>query len=825
MRSIRLLLLTGVLVLAGCAGTQQTAQTPPADRAAAQKPSNGDANGLKPYSEVITDEAETDEGLFDVHRLDDKLYYEIPDSLLGREMLLVSRIAATADNIGYGGEKANTQVLRWERQGEKKILLRIVSHENVADEDEPIYQAVRNSNFEPIVASFAVEALAEDSAGVVIDVTSLFSDDVPILGLQKSRRDAYKVRRLDKDRSFLQWAHSYPTNIEVRTVLTYDAAEPPSNSTTGTISLEMNHSMVLLPEVPMEPRLCDDRVGYFSVQMVDYGADEQKAKEVCYITRWRLEPSDPEAFARGELVEPVKPIVYYIDPATPMKWRPYIKQGVDDWQVAFEAAGFKNAIYAKDPPTPEEDPEFSPEDARYSVIRYFSSPVQNAYGPHVHDPRSGEILESDIGWFHNVMNLLRNWYFIQTAAVNPDARGVKFRDEVMGELIRFVSAHEVGHTLGLPHNWGSSVAYPVDSLRSPTFTAEHGTAPSIMDYARFNYIAQPGDGVQHFMPRIGEYDVWSIKWGYQPIPGDAQAERATLNEWVNERADDPLYWYGRTGARYDPRSQNEDLGDDPVLAGELGIANLKRIVPRLVEWTYREGENYGELDELYGQVVGQWNRYLGHSARNIGGVYETYKTYEQDGAVYAVVPEARQREAMHFLHQHAFQKPEWLLEMDVLNRIEHAGAVDRIRRTQVGIVNLVLNPQTIARMIEAEAMLGDETYTPLEMLTDLRQGLWSELGRGDAIGPFRRNLQRGYLERLEYLMTEEVTPPPPQFLQFIAFTPVDVSQSDIRAYVRGELTALRQQVRSAIPRTRDRATRLHLEDALVRIDHILDPDA
>ena len=826
MTPVRTLLtfLLGVVLLAGCRTTRP--MTPPPSGAQNAAKANGDKKKKdKTYRDVITEEAETDEGLFDVHRVDEKYYYEIPDSLLDREMLLVTRIARTENNIGYGGMKANTQVVRWQKQG-KKILLRIVSFENVADEEDPIYQAVRNSNFEPIIKAFDVETLNEDSTGSVIDVTGLFTEDVPALGLQKFRRDQYKVRRLDKSRTFIAWAKSFPRNIEVRHVLTYDASAPPTEASTGAISLEMNQSMILLPEVPMEPRRCDERVGFFSVTMTDYASDSQKAVERCYITRWRLEPSDPEAWARGELVEPVKPIVYYLDPATPMKWRPYLKQGVEDWNAAFAEAGFKNAIIAKDPPTPEEDPEFSPEDVRYSVIRYFSSPVQNAFGPHVHDPRSGEILESDIGWYHNVMNLLRNWYFVQTAAVNPEARGVAFEDEVMGQLIRFVAAHEVGHTLGLPHNWGSSVAYPVDSLRSPTFTATHGTAPSIMDYARFNYVAQPGDGVTNFMPRLGEYDKWAVRWGYRPIPeaADADAERPILNEWVLAHADDPRYFYGRqTGARIDPRAQNEDLGDDPVKASEYGLANLRRIVPNLIAWTEENGKNYDDLGELYGQVVGQWNRYMGHVARNIGGVYETYKTYEQEGVVYEPVPEERQRAAMAFLQREAFLTPAWMLDEDILRRIEHAGALERVRRLQVGLVNMLLDPQRLARLIEAEAMMGDDTYTSAEMMAELREGLWRELGRG-GIDPYRRTLQRGYLERLEYLMTQEITPPPPAFRAFFGFTPVDVSQSDIRALVRGELRTLRRDVSRALRGTQDHMTRLHLEDVVARIDEILDTD-
>jgi|TARA_A200000113_G_scaffold20536_1_gene17777 hypothetical protein len=752
----------------------------------------------KSFASIVS-EATKDEGLFNVYLKDDKYYYEIPDSLIGRDMLMITRVSKMSVSIPLYSHILNRQVLRWEKNN-NNILLRESSYVNFAADSLPINEAVINSNFEPILFKFKIEAKNDSLNSSLINVTNLFTTDLKSIGYPQRSRKTYKITSLDSKLSYIENIKSFPKNIEVRNVKTYRSTETEN----GSVSMEINNSMIVLPKKPMKRRYFDERVGWNTNRQVDYGLDNQKAETVRYLRRWRLEvkEEDIEKFKAGELVEPKNPIVFYIDPATPVKWRKYIKLGIEDWQIAFEEAGFKNAILAKDPPTEEKNPDWSPEDVRYSVFRYLASETINANGGNVVDPRSGEIIEFSVNWYHNVLKLVRDWLVVQTAAVNPDARGIELKNELMGEGVRFIAAHEVGHAIGLPHNMGSSSAYPVDSLRSATFTKKYGTAPSIMDYARYNYVAQPEDkGVALIpsdwdTPNNGIYDRFSVKWGYKPILGASQdEEKEILRKWIIENQDDPKYRFG-PGRSIDPSQQTEDLGDNAIEASNYGIKNLKRIYPELINWTSIDGENYDNLRELHNAVFSQFRRYMGHVATNVGGVYQYYKTSDQEGAVYTHVEKSHQKNCIKFLNKNLFETPTWMIDKNILDKIQFAGAVDQVRGLQSSYLNRILDFGRLARVIENEALNGSEAYSLDELMSDLKNGIFSELNDNSNIDIFRRNIQRAFIQRLGYLMKENQSIPS-FFRSSSSITRVKVDESDIRSSTLGVLIDLRRELNKA----------------------------
>lgn len=813
------------------AATTAVASAPKTDSAAA----NNNKKGPKPYEKVITDKAVTKKGLFTVHKVDDRWFFELPDSLMNREIMMTTRYSKTAGGGGiYAGEMENAQTIIFEKGQNKNVLLRVVMLISQADSTNDIYKAVKNSNLNPIAESFEIKAYSKDTTGVVIDVTDFFKGDNQPVSLGAFTKKRFNLGGQSSDKSYIVGIKTYPINTEIRVVRTFNSTPSfmppspggfpsttlPSAYATGTVTMEMNNSFILLPKVPMARRMFDSRVGFFADDYTTFDDNQQKVDNDVFICRWRLEPKpeDVEKMKRGELVEPQKPIVYYIDPATPKKWRPYLIQGINDWQVAFERAGFKNAIMGKE--WDESDTTMNLDDARFSVLRYLPSDIMNAYGPNVHDPRSGEIIESHIGWYHNIMKLLHDWYMIQTAAVDPGARKMELDDELMGQLIRFVSSHEVGHTLGLRHNMGSSSTTPVEKLRDKAWVEANGHTPSIMDYARFNYVAQPEDNIGRagLFPRIGVYDKWAIQWGYKPtFTTTAKEDEKVVNKWIIDSLKaNPRLWFGTETNPTDPRSQTEDLSDNSMKASEYGIKNLKRIIAGLPEWTKEEGNKYSNLRDMYMALLGQYARYMGHVTKNIGGIYETPKSIEQTGeVVYEPTPVAKQKAALKFLNEQLFKTPTWLLPANIMNNISNPGNGESISTVQANVINNLLSASRLNRMVNATERYGKaKTYPVADMMNDLQKMVWQELYSGAATTEIRRGLQKAYVDALITLISTASLPPSQT-------QGVNYKLSDAVSVAKGQLKSLRTQMLSAS--SGDKMTKYHYEDLAARIKTALEP--
>ena len=808
----------------------EPAPAPPAETpvaAPAAPPAGGGrggaaANEPRPYDRVITKDAKTSEGIFKVHKVRERgtevYYYEIPPSELGKDFLFVAQIAQNTIGAGYGGQTVNELVGRWERR-ENRVFLREITYDITADPGEPIAKAVQAANNPSIVMSFPIAAFGPGEAPV-IDVTRLFLSDVP----EMSVRARLRARGMDASRSFIERVSAFPENIETEATHTYTSAPPDQQaggrggpdgpggrggmrSSSGTVLVHF--SMVKLPEKAMMPRLADARVGYFTTSTMDYSRPEHRAERREFVARWRLEKKDPAA----AVSEPVKPIVYYIDPATPKRWVPYLKKGIESWQPAFEAAGFKRAIIAKEAPTPQEDPTWSPDDVRHSVVRWLPSTTENASGPHISDPRTGEILNADIQFYHNVQQLVEDWYFVQVGPLDPRAAKLPLPDDLMGDLLAFVVAHEVGHTLGLQHNMKASSMYPAEKLRDPEWLQTMSHTPSIMDYSRFNYVVQPEDKIDPklLIPGIGPYDKWAIHWAYAPISGVKMSddENKTLDAWAREQEKTPWLRFNTDRAQGADSGENtEAVGDaDAVYSTGLGLKNLQRVMDNLLAATTHEGQDWDDLRTVYGRVVGQWANEMGHVTQIVGAFDSFEKHGGQDGVRFNLVPKARQIAAVKFLNENAFATPTMLLRPEVLRRIEPAGALTRIRTAQLQVLNSLLTTQRFGRLVEQEAIDGPAAYRPSEFLADLRKGIFGEIyGPSVKIDAYRRNLQRAYLDLISTRLNG-----------------AQRANDDQRPMFRGELKTIAADAGAAAARATDRDTRLHLEDLRDQIAKILDP--